>query len=282
MSVVLAHSNYGKSRVRLLKVTRGAERHEVKEVAVAIQFEGDFENAYTDGDNSRILPTDTMKNTVYALARQSPVCEIEEFGRALVDHFLANNSQASRVRVDLSESLWDRIAMGDRLHTHAFVGAGSEQRIASVVGARGAAYTIESGIDGLLLLKTTGSGFAGFIKDQYTTLPETNDRVFATSVRAQWTWGGEAGDYGACWRGVRQLFIEIFADHDSRSVQATMYEMGKLALDRYPDIVEMRLSLPNKHYLLFDIGRFGLENENEIFVPTDEPYGLIEATIRRA
>jgi urate oxidase len=281
MSSILAHNNYGKSRVRMVKVARHGERHDLQEITVNISFEGDFAVAHTAGDNSNILPTDTMKNTVYALAKQTPgIEEIESFAQRLTDHFLKNNPQTSRVIIEIAEDQWERIPVGEKPHHHAFVHGSNEKRTARVTATR-ETVTVESGLEDLLVLKTTMSGFFGFLKDRYTTLKETADRVFATSIKANWLYAKPASASGALWHGVRQTIIETFAQHDSMSVQHTLYAIGDTVLESFEDIVEISLSLPNKHCLLVNLEQFGMENNNEIFVPTDEPHGLIEARVRK-
>lgn len=281
MSVKIIHDNYGKSRVRLLKVARKGDWHEIREVTVKIAFEGGFEKVHTVGDNSRVLPTDTMKNTVYALAAQkTEIEEIERFARRLANHFLTNNAQVSQVKIEIAEHNWTRIKINDQPHRHSFIKGGGEKRTTKVSATREAA-TIESGIEDLIVLKTTKSGFVGFIKDRYTSLPETTDRIFATSVKASWRYENADAATGETWRGARQTIIETFAGHDSLSVQHTLYAMGEAVLNNFPDIEEIALSLPNIHYLPVDVSRFGSDNDNRIFLPTDEPHGLIEARLSR-
>lgn len=280
MSFELVANNYGKSRVRLVRVTRTGPQHDIKDISVDIQFEGDFDAVHTRGDNSKVLPTDTMKNTVYALAAKHPVGEIEHFGTRLVSHFLGNNTQVSAVKVSISEHLWSRIPAETKPHPTAFVSAGNERRTAVVTGSR-QRTTVSAGIEDLLVLRTAGSAFDSFAKDPYTTLPETRDRVFATVVKAEWDYQVEDASFGLCWRTVRDALLETFASHPSESVQHTLYAMAEAALERCDQLSEIRLSMPNKHHLVFDVSRFGIDNRNEVFVPTDEPYGLIEATLRR-
>ena len=285
--VTLARNAYGKERVRVVKVTRRHDRHELRDVTVGVRFEGDYEPVYAAGDNRACLPTDTMKNTVYALARRHPLEELERFGVALAEHFRggpagepAGAPAPARVEVELTEHLWTRVVVASRTHAHAFTRAGTAERVALVTAA-GDGVTVESGIEGLLVLKSAGSAFEGFLRDRYTTLGETSDRIFATAIAARWRYAGAEVAYNALWHGVRQLILETFADHESRSVQHTMYAIGRAVLEACPEVAEIRLSFPNKHHLLVDLTPLGLDNPNEIFVPTDEPYGLIEAVVRR-
>jgi len=280
VTIRLGQNNYGKSRVRLLRVTRGASQHEIKELALAIALEGDFETAHTAGDNSKILPTDTMKNTVYALARKHPVEAAETFCTVLVDHFLAHNPQIERVHVRAVENLWERIAHDGKPDPFAFVRTGEEKRTAHVVGTRSGA-TIRAGVKNLIAMKTTKSAFEGFIRDSYTTLKEDTKRILATAIRADWRYAGAEIDFNSTWDDIRRALLETFAEHDSLSLQQTLYDMGKAVLEQCDAISEIRLSLPNKHYNLVDLSPFGMTNPGEVFLPTDEPHGLIEATLRR-
>jgi urate oxidase len=280
MQTRLSSNRYGKAAVRLVRVNRHGDRHDLKDVTLRILFEGDFEAAFALGDNALILPTDTMKNTVYVAARQRPFEDIEEFGLTLADHFLAHNPAVSRVAIDLAEHLWTRLAVGEKPHRHAFRRSGTEERTATVLRTRDG-VTIEAGLCNLMVLKSAGSGFEGFRTDEYTTLGETSDRLLATLLTASWTYRTAALPFGICWRATRQVLLETFAEHESRSVQHTLHAMGEAALATREEIEEIRFSLPNRHHLLVDLSRFGLENPNEVFVATEEPYGLIEATVTR-
>ena len=280
MPVTVTDNNYGKQAVRLVTVRRGSDFHELKDVTVAIRLEGDFETAYTEGDNSYVLPTDTMKNTVYALAAGHPFDDIEDFGLALSDHLLQASPQATRAHIDLTEHLWERIEKGEQAHPHAFRRAGSERRIAEVVRDRQSTRVL-AGLEDLVVMKTAKSAFEGFPRDRYTTLKETSDRILATAVRATWRYSRPYVAFGALWHDVRRILLETFADHDSLSVQHTLYAMGEAVLETL-DVEEIHLSMPNKHHIPVDLTPFGLENWNEIFVATAEPYGLIEATLKRS
>jgi len=271
---ILTADTYGKSRVRLIKLARREGRHDVKEITFQILFRGDFLSCYETGDNSKILPTDTIKNTVYALARRHDIVSIEEFGQRLVEHFLKNNPQVAEVRVEMTEHLWSRIAAA------AFTRE-SQKRTALITGTRDGVM-VEAGIDDLTILKSTGSAFEGYIKDPYTTLKETKDRIFATAVRGVWRYASASVDFNAVWEGIRQTILDTFAAHDSLSVQHTLHAIGKEVLKAYPDVTEIQLTMPNKHALLVDLSPFGLDNPNEVFLPIDEPSGYIEGKLVRA
>jgi urate oxidase len=277
---MLVEAAYGKSSVRLVRVTRHGDRHDLRDLTVAIRFEGDYSESFTDGDNSGVLPTDTMKNTVYALAARDGVNEPEDFGVALARHFLDRNPLLGHVRVDLLDHFWGRIPVGDREHGQAFARVGPDFRTARVTGTRDRTE-IDAGVADLLILKTGHSAFTGYPHDELTTLPETRDRILATSLTATWRYTGVPSDFRTHWRVVRSTLLEAFAEHDSRSVQHTLHAMGEAVL-RTVDVVEsIHLVMPNRHHLPVDLSAFGLENRNEIFVATTEPYGLIEATIAR-
>jgi urate oxidase len=278
--IVLGQNNYGKSEIRLVKVVRGADHHELRDLTVDVVLEGDFEAAHLRGDNTGLLATDTMRNTVYALAKDNLTGSIEEFGSALVDHFLWAGPTVQHARVRLVEHPWDRIWVDGRGHEHSFVRSSGE-RTAVVRGGPGGSR-VEAGIDDLLVLKTTNSGFEGFLRERYTTLPETDDRILATVITASWVYGDATGlDFDSLWHRVRQRILVTFTDHYSPSVQDTLYRMGKAVLQEFPVVEKIHFSLPNKHHLLYDLERFGMENEGEIFHATSEPYGLIEGTVER-
>jgi urate oxidase len=273
---MLGRHGYGKSAVRVVKVTRTPGRHALRDLTVDVALEGDFEAAHLSGDNSALLATDTMRNVVYALARTHPIDSLESFGAALVEHFLSAGPTVERVRIDIAEHPWERL--GD--HEHAFQRGHGGTRLATVSGD-GSTIAYEAGVDDLLVLKTTASGWEGFVRDEYTTLPETDDRILATVVAARWEYGEGADDFDATWHAVHDTLLEAFADHYSPSVQFTLRRMGEAVLERHPSVQRIHLSLPNRHHLLFDLDRFGLDNPNTVFHATTEPYGLIEGTIER-
>ncbi len=264
-----------------MKVSRRGDWHELQNINVKIAFEGDFDEIHLDGDNSKCLPTDTMKNTVYALAAQTEeIEEIESFGLRLARHFLAENEQISRVSIDIIEHKYTRIPMGDEPHPHSFTKSGGEKRTTAIRLTRDEC-SVESGLEDLTVIKTTRSGFAGFKKDNLTTLPEATDRIFCTAVKANWRYARPEAATEELWSGVRQTILETFAEHDSLSVQHTLHAMGEAVLDRHPDVIEIAFSLPNIHCIPVDVTRFGEANNNTIFLPTEEPHGLIEGRLRR-
>jgi urate oxidase len=279
MSAILTQNAYGKSQVRLTKVTRHADRHDLKELCVAVQLEGDFGASYVHGDNSRIVATDTMKNIVYALAKKHTLTAIETFGQALSGHLLEHYPHVSTATIHLVEQPWQRLVIDGREQPHTFIG-GIEKRTSTVTLTR-QGPRIESGLEDLALLKTTDSAFAGFIRDAYTTLPETDNRIFATVLSATWLYGEAAADWDRCHHLIRQAMLEVFARHKSLSVQQTLHAMGAAALEACGQIEQISLRMPNKHRLLVNLQPFALENNNEIFVACEEPYGVITGTLRR-
>ena len=266
--------------MRLVQIQRHRNRHDIRDLTVAIRFEGDYERSYTAGDNSDVLPTDTMKNTVYALAARDGVQDPESFGLLLARHFLDRNARLVRVRIDVTEHPWSRLAHGDRDYGHAFVRAASEGRTAAIHAHRKRTL-VGGGVADLMILKSSGSAFTGFPRDEFTTLSETRDRLLATSLTAAWRYATTDLDFRSTWHAVRQTLLDTFAEHQSESVQHTLHAMGQAVLDAIADVTAIRLTMPNKHHLPVDLRPFGLENRNEIFVPTEEPFGLIEATIVR-
>jgi urate oxidase len=278
--MVLGQNNYGKAGVRIVRVRRDTERHELWDLDVAVALEGDFKAAHVSGDNSKLLATDTMRNTIYALAKDHLTGSIEEFGLALVDHFLEAGPTVERARVNITQFPWDRIEVDGRGHEHSFV-RGSGERKAKVVGGEGGERRVGAGLDNLLVMKTTASGWEGFFRDRFTTLPDTNDRILATIVTADWSYRGVGLDFDRLWGGVQDQIFATFTGHYSPSVQNTLYRIGEAVLEAYPEVEKIRLSFPNKHHIPYDLSRFGMENEGEIFWATNEPYGLIEGTVER-
>ncbi len=278
--VVLSHTNYGKSQVRLVKVTRHEDHHDICDVNVAVALEGDFDACFVDGDNTDIMATDTMRNTVYALAKNHRLDSIESFGMALVDRYLAAGPRTSRATVHIVEYPWQRMMVNGQPHPIAFTRDAGE-RVATVTGDKNGMRQIEAGIDKLQILKTTDSGWEHFLQEEYTTLPDARDRILATVVTANWQYNTTDLDFNAVWNGVRQQILTTFTDHYSPSMQNTLYRMGKAVLEAFPMVEKIHFSFPNKHHLLYDLKRFGMENNNEIFHATNEPYGLIEGTVER-
>jgi urate oxidase len=241
---------------------------------------GDFASSYTAGDNSLVVPTDTMKNTVNVLAQTELGDEIERFGLALGRHFLAKYSQVAECTVTLSEKVWTRMEFDGAAHPHAFTGNNASHPWACVTTIR-SGTSVSAGIRDLLVLKSTGSSFAGYPKCELTTLPETTDRIFSTMVAATWDFAQEPASYAAARKATLDAMLRVFANNYSPSVQTTLHEMAQAALTAVPEISRIRLELPNKHYLLVNFSPFDLQNRNEVFTPTDEPYGQIEATVER-
>jgi urate oxidase len=277
---VLSHHSYGKSRIKLTKVTRGPDRHDVRELTIDIVLQGNFEKSYTSGDNRLVIATDTMKNVAFALAHEHSLDSIETFGAAIAGHFLEHHSHVTSAVVRIDEQPLERIRIEGREHPHAFAGTRSERRTSTVSRSRDS-LRIESGLLDLFLLKSTGSAFCGFLTDRYTTLKDAPDRILATMLEARWLYSAKAANWNALHSRSRQVLLETFANHDSLSVQQTLYAMGEMVLSSVPEIESITLTMPNKHRILADLKPFALENANEIFVATDEPYGLITGTLSR-
>ena len=277
--IILGPVSYGKSAIRIMKVDRADPRHVVHDLNVDVQLSGDFAAAYVGPDNTQLLATDTMRNTVYALASQHPLDSLESFGIALAQHFLSAGPTVTQATVTLTEYPWRRIAVDGHEHDHSFTREAGE-RTATVVAAA-AGVQISAGVDGLMILKTTNSGWEQFYQERYTVLPDTNDRILATLLTATWRYAAPVTDYSATWADVRAQILTSFTDHYSPSVQHTLYRMGHAVLERFAEIAEISFTLPNKHHLLFDLKRFGLENPNTIFQVTQDPFGLISGTVTR-
>jgi urate oxidase len=277
----LGENRYGKSRVRLSRITRHGDHHEFNEWTVQVLLHGDFETSFTEADNSKILPTDTMKNTVYYVARESKAATIEEFAKELGDYLLSNNPQVSKVSIEVAEKSWERMSVDGSSEQTTFKLGGPEKQTVVAVREKSGPWSITSGIDGLTILKTTKSAFTGYIKDKLTTLKPATDRIFGTCATVTWDYASTAPDYARVRARIVAGLLKEFAAHHSMSVQHTLYDMGKAALDAAPEIARVTLTMPNLHHLLADLSPFGQENPNHIFVPIDEPHGYIEATVER-
>jgi urate oxidase len=277
----LGENRYGKSRVRVMKVVRHETHHAMKEWNVRVLLHGDFESCFTAGDNSSILPTDTMKNTVYYLARESHAATLEEFAIELVEYLLANNPQVSKASAEIEEKSWEQALIDGTPHATTYKMMGPELQTTEVVRERGGALKVTSGIDGLMILKTTQSAFTGYIKDKLTTLPESSDRIFGTRATAVWEYEDTPNDYAVTRAAALTALLKTFANHNSLSVQHTLFDVGEAMLAAVPEIARVKLTMPNLHCNLVDLSRFGQDNPNRIFVPIDEPHGYIEAVIER-
>ena len=279
MPKLISH-RYGKARVRVLKILRAENRQSIKEVTVAAMLEGDFESSYTAGDNTKVVPTDTIKNTINVLAKEQLADEIELFGIALGQHFLKRYQQVRSTRIDISERDWRRMEIDGKPHAHSFA-VGSEAKMFTRVVCTRDSTAVESGISDLVILKSTGSGFENYPKCEFTTLPETGDRILATSFSATWAFTKSPSSYRDRNDKIISAMMKVFANNYSPSAQTTLFQMGEAALAACPEISDVDLAMPNKHYLLVNLSPFGLENKNEVFTPTDEPHGQIEAKVSR-
>lgn len=282
MSIRLGANRYGKSESRVVRIVRDTARHEIHDLNVSSWLRGDFEDAHVAGDQSAVLPTDSQKNTAFAYAKEHGVSSIEDYALALGRRLLEASPAATGALTRVEEYAWDRISVGDdaRGHDHAFVRRGGDVRTTEVDRSRDSVQVV-SGLTDLIVLKSTGSQFQGFLKDDYTTLPETDDRILATALTATWRWSGVDVDWNCTYAEVRATLLETFATTYSRALQETLWAMGRAVLESQPGIAEISFSAPNKHHLLVDLSPFGVANDGEVFIAADRPYGLIEATVTR-
>jgi urate oxidase len=264
----------------LLRVSKQQGRHDIREIAWSIRFEGDFEAAHVKGDNRKILPPDTMKNTVYALARQHSIEPPENFGLHVIEHFLTYNPQVTSVLIEGSESIWTRVPHGGKPHPSAFARAGNEKRTSLLKGTREGTQ-VRSGLENLVVLKTTNLAFEDFKKDPYTTLQEEGDRILSTIIHADWLYTGEEAEFGPLWHAVRQMLLETFVEHKSLSLQHALYAMGQAILNNFENVSEIHLSLPSTQFHLADLVPLGMDNPGTVYLPTEEPHVVIEATLKK-
>ncbi|GAB3266069.1 factor-independent urate hydroxylase [Kineosporia babensis] len=280
MGIVLGANQYGKAEVRLVHVDRSSPRHVLTDLNVSTHLRGRFEATYLAGDNASVLATDTQKNTVYAFARKYGVGSPEDFGLRLARHFVQSQPPVQGAQIEIDQLPWQRIEVGGQEHDHAFARPGGERRTTTVTVDGDQAWVV-SGLTDLVVLKSTGSEFHGFPRDEYTTLPETTDRILATSVTARWRYASADLDFDAVYPEVRTLLLETFASVHSLALQQTLYAMGQAVLEKFAEVAEIRLSMPNKHHYLADLTPFDLDNPNEVFIAGDRPYGLIEGQVLR-
>jgi urate oxidase len=276
----LLANRYGKGRVRVLKILRDGATHTIKEVDVKAMLEGDFAASYTSADNSKVVATDTIKNTVNVLAKEHLGDEIERFGLSLGKHFLERYEQVESASAEITAKHWQRMEIDGKPHPHSFK-AGSEAKMWTRVVCTCDSQVIESGVRDLVILKSTGSGWEGYPRDEYTTLPETSDRILATSFDATWTWSSAPANYNTANDAILAAMLAVFANDYSPSAQASVFQMGTAALTRCPEISRVDMTMPNKHCLLINLKPFGLDNQNDVFVPIDEPHGQIEGSVVR-
>ena len=276
----LISNRYGKGRVRVMRIHRDGERHEVSELNVKVMVEGDFARTYTDGDNSNSVSTDTIKNIVNVTARENTGLCPEEFCQVLAKKYLHHYPQVASVVVKAHETRWNRLSFGGKPHPHSFVLDSNGKPTAEVAATRDVS-TLTSGIDGFTFMKSTQSGWEHYVKDAYTTIPPTNDRMCATSMVASWKWSAKPQSYPTTNARILAAVLEVFGTTYSASVQDSLYRMGEAALSAVPQISQISMACPNMHFIPMNLSAFGLDNNNDVFLPTDEPHGQIECTVGR-
>ena len=280
MGIILGGNRYGKAENRVVRIHRDTDRHEIRDLNVSTWLTGDFTDAHVTGDQSAVLPTDTQKNTAFAYAKEHGDGAIEDYALALGARLLHATPAAAAAHVTVEEYAWDRVAVGGRAHDHTFVRRGGEVRTVEV-DVTEAEAVFHGGLTDLVLLKSTGSEFRGFLRDEYTTLPDAEDRVLATSLTARWRYVAGEHPWDELYAATYASLLESYAGTYSRALQETLFAMGRTVLERSPEIAEMHLVAPNRHHHLVDLAPFGLENNGEVFIAADRPYGLIEATVTR-
>lgn len=278
--IILGKNQYGKAENRVVRIYRDTPRHEIHDINVSTCLRGDFTAAHLSGDQSDVLPTDTQKQTAYAYAKEKGLLAIEDYGLALARHFVHDVAPVQAARVEIDEYAWERAIVDGAEHDHTWIRKGQEVRTAAITVDTEGEYVV-GGLKDLIILKSTGSEFAGFLSDPYTVLEPTHDRVMATSLVAQWRFSTTEVDWEAAYGQVKTALVKQFAVVQSLALQQTLFHMGRAVLQEHPEIAEVRLSAPNKHHFVYDLSPFGLENNNEVFNADDRPYGLIQATVTR-
>jgi urate oxidase len=278
--VPLIKNRYGKARVRVMRIHRVGERQEVSQLNVQAMLEGDFARTFTHADNSDSVSTDTVKNIVNIVARENTGLGTEEFCQVLARRYLDLYPQVTSVDVTAHETKWSRLSFGGKPHPHSFILDSNGKPFVEVTATRQGSSLV-SGIDGFTFMKSTQSGWEGYVKDPYTTIKETDDRMCATSMVASWKWSAKPASYPATNAKILATVLEVFSTTYSASVQDSLYRMGEAALAAIPEISEISMACPNMHFIPMNLTAFGLDNNNDVFLPTDEPHGQIECTVGR-
>ncbi|OZG26949.1 urate oxidase [Williamsia sp. 1138] len=284
MGIILGENQYGKAENRVVRIYRETPRHQIKDINVGSALRGDFSAAHTDGDQRKVLPTDTQKQTAYAYAKEKGISSIEQYGLDLAYHFVNDNDPVDGARIEIEEYAWERAVIDGKEHDHTWVRKGQEVRTADItVEGKGDAQKtwVIGGLKDLVVLKSTGSEFHDFLEDEYTILQPTTDRVMSTSLVAKWRFTTTDVDWEAVYPAIKQIIVDTFATVQSLALQQTLYQMGKTILETYDHIAEVKLSAPNIHHFVYDLSPFGVENNKEVFNADDRPYGLIQATVTR-
>lgn len=277
----LMAARYGKERVRVLRLARDGEHHVPRELTLSVMLTGAFDPAWTEGDNRACIATDSVKNIVNVTAARHLAADAEGFVTAVAQVLLDTYPQVEAVSIEAEETRWKRHLVDGVPHGHTFTRDGNGFGFVGL-GASRAGSSLHSGLRGFTFMKTTQSGWSGFVDDGYRTLPDTEDRIAATSMDATWTWSGTPPDYAAANARILATMLTVFGTTYSRGVQDSMYRMGEAVLAEVADLAAITFVMPNKHYLPVDLKPFGLANAGAVFLPTDEPYGRIEATVSRS
>lgn len=281
MTTPMGPHRYGKSGIRLAVVSRDADPHEFFDLEIEVRLHGDFVAAHEDGDNAAVLPTDTMRGTCFALARDG-IPSVAEYGSRLAQRFLDASPNTTTAVVTLVQHPWQPVEVDGEPHDHTFRPGAGGRPTWTVTLDRDSAPSITGGVLGARVLKTTGSAFSGFLRDEYTTLPEARDRIMATTLDAWWGTRGPDVDHAALGTDVPATALATFATHDeSESVQHTMHAMGSAVLDAHPDITWIRFRLPNEHHILSDLTPYGRDNPGVVYLVADRPFGVIEGAVAR-
>lgn len=277
---IFSSDRFGEAGVRLLKVTRRGQRHEVKDLIVDVAFESVVETAEADGTSLKTFPAGTVKNTLYALAGRHGGDDIEELALALTSHFMLEHESLAETVMTVRERRWEHIRVRGRPRDRAFWRSGDEARVAMVRRARDG-LVVEAGIEDLLVLKTDPFDFEGYPRDRYTTAKETDERLISSVLDARWRYGWTEIPFGVHWRQVREVVLTTFAEHDGPTVQHTLHAMAQAVLEQCPPVAEIHFRLLGNNYPLANLSPFGLDNDNEVYVACDEPFDVIEVTVRR-
>jgi len=276
----LGASSQGESRLRMLRIVRRGDRHDARDLTVSIRFEGDFTTAYLEGRSSGIIPGETLKTFVYKTAREHAGAEIEVLGLALCRRVLETHRQVSRVRIEIAEQPWTRMDVGAKPQGQAFLLGGPEQRTVAVT-SNGTKTAVVSGIDQLVLMRTSGFLPRRPAPRADDGLDDAVQALLVGGLTAKWTYTNADVTFGPYRQGVRAAITETFAMHAARSVQHTLYAIADVVLATYEEILDVTLAMHERPYRPADLFSADLENPDELFVAAEEPLGVVEVTVER-
>nr|8OFK_AAA Chain AAA, Uricase [Gallus gallus]8OFK_BBB Chain BBB, Uricase [Gallus gallus]8OFK_CCC Chain CCC, Uricase [Gallus gallus]8OFK_DDD Chain DDD, Uricase [Gallus gallus]8OH8_AAA Chain AAA, Uricase [Gallus gallus]8OH8_BBB Chain BBB, Uricase [Gallus gallus]8OH8_CCC Chain CCC, Uricase [Gallus gallus]8OH8_DDD Chain DDD, Uricase [Gallus gallus] len=285
--IEVLNCEYGKNTIKFLRLHREGKKHFVKEVEVCTHLRLTSAHEYLDGNNSFVIPTDTIKNIVLVLAKKNGISSIEQFAIDICKHFMTTFCQVAYVKTYIQEVPWQRQYQNGVPHIHSFILVPDGIRFCEAEQCRNGPLVVCAGIKDLKLMKTTQSGFEGFYRNEHTTLPERNDRILCGEFFCKWSYGEcRDFDFDCIWSKVRECILEAFSGPPdcgeySPSYQRTVNCIQMCVLSRVPQVQVIEVILNNNFYNVVDMKALGCTNDKEVLVPVETPYGSCACTLGR-